>query len=433
MNFKSFSLHPQLEAGIISAGYSSPTPIQTQAIPKIIQGRDVIGLAQTGTGKTAAFVLPVLHRLMKGQRRHVRALIIVPTRELADQIHRTIDILGAKSGLKSSTVYGGVGMNPQVQSLKKSDIVVACPGRLIDHIRRKTVDLSHIEALVLDEADQMFDMGFLKDIKLIIKNLPQTNRQTLLFSATMPPQIRQLAGEILTNPERVDISHDVPAETVRHTFFPVAHHRKTDLLLKLLECEKTTAVLVFTRTKHRAKQLGETLSKTGYPSTCIQGNLSQANRQKAMDGFKSGRYRILVATNIAARGIDVAGVSHVINFDMPATTEDYIHRIGRTGRAERKGEAFTFFSDEDKLLAKSIRRTINTSVQERAVEGFDVASPTHGKIQQRPHKENVRKNTRRSAAKPLAPESGMRSHSHPSVRHTKHRNAPNPYGISARP
>jgi superfamily II DNA/RNA helicase len=420
LNFKSFSLHPQLEAGIISAGYSNPTPIQTQAIPKIIQGRDVIGLAQTGTGKTAAFVLPVLHKHLKSPKRQLRTLIIVPTRELADQIHKTIVILGTKTGLKSSTVYGGVGINPQVRSLKTSDIVVACPGRLIDHIRRKTVNLSQIETLVLDEADQMFDMGFLKDIRLIIRSLPQTNRQTLLFSATMPPQIRHLAGEILSNPERVNVAHDVPAETIRHTFFPVAQHLKTDLLLNLLACEQTRSVLVFTRTKHRAKKLGEMLSKTGISSTSLQGNLSQSKRQKAMDGFKSGQYRILVATNIAARGIDVSDVSHVINYDIPATTEDYIHRTGRTGRAQRKGDAYTFFSNDDIMLAKTIRRSICTTVQERSVKGYAFTSPVLGKIPLKVHKVSLPKKTRRSSPNPYSTVSDRRSHDASSIRHAKH-------------
>jgi ATP-dependent RNA helicase RhlE len=437
LKFNTFSLDPKLEAGIASAGYSIPTPIQTQAIPKILQGHDLIGLAQTGTGKTAAFVLPMLHRLMKGPRRNPRALIIVPTRELADQIHRTICVLGSKTGLKSSTVYGGVGMNPQVQSLRTSDIVVACPGRLIDHIRRKNVDLSHIETLVLDEADQMFDMGFLPGIRQILKSLPVKNRQTLLFSATMPSQIRHLADEILTRPVRVDVAHDVPAETISHTFFPVAQHRKTDLLIKLLSSESTNAVLVFTRTKHRAKKLGETLSKTGYPSACLQGNLSQSKRQQALDGFKSGQFRVLVATNIAARGIDVADVSHVINYDMPATTEDYIHRTGRTGRAERRGEAFTFFSDEDIQMAKSIRRSLGTPVMERAVEGFDSTLPMNDKTQPKTQSRHALKNAGRSgitsSRAPKQSGSGSLPQGTGSIRQAKRGYSVNPYATNRHP
>lgn len=371
MNFKTFLFHPQLSAGISAAGYSTPTPIQAQAIPKILQGRDLVGLAQTGTGKTAAFVLPILQQLIHGQRRRLRALILSPTRELAEQTHQAIETLGAKTGIQSATVYGGVGMQRQVQSLKSADIVVACPGRLIDHINRQTIYLSSLEVLVLDEADQMLDMGFLPDIRRILARLPQTKRQTLLFSATMPKQIQHLAGEVLKKPVRVQVAHDIPAETVSHTFFPVARHLKTALLLKLLGTQRTGAVLIFTRTKHRARQLGGKLAKRGYSSTSLQGNLSQAQRQKAMNGFKSGKYKILVATDIAARGIDVSDVSHVINFDMPSTPEIYIHRIGRTGRAERNGEAFTLFSDEEMLLVKAIGRTIKIPVQERTIEDFD--------------------------------------------------------------
>jgi superfamily II DNA/RNA helicase len=347
LNFKTFLFNSKIAANIAAVGYSTPTPIQSQAIPKIIQGTDLIGLAQTGTGKTAAFVLPMLHRLMDGRRRRLRALIIAPTRELAEQIHLAIESLGAKTGIQSMTVYGGVGMQRQVQLLQTADIIVACPGRLIDHIQHKTVDLSNIEMLVLDEADQMFDMGFLPDIRRILTHLPQKRRQTMLFSATMPGQIRKLANEILNNPERVQVAHDMPVETVSHTFFPVAQHLKTALLLKLLDAERTEAVLIFTRTRHRARKLGGKLAKLGYRSTSLQGNLSQAQRKKAMNGFKSGKYKVLVATDIAARGIDVAAVSHVINFDMPSTPEIYIHRIGRTGRAQRSGEAFTLYSSDD--------------------------------------------------------------------------------------
>jgi ATP-dependent RNA helicase RhlE len=386
LNFNTFLFHPQIAAGITAAGYCTPTPIQTQAIPKIMQGCDIVGLAQTGTGKTAAFVLPILHRLMNGRVRGVRALIIAPTRELAEQIHQDIETLGAKTGLQSVPVYGGVGILRQVQLLKNADIVVACPGRLLDHIQRRTVDLSHLEMFVLDEADQMFDMGFLPDIRRILAHLPQTRRQTLLFSATMPKQIQHLAAEILKDPQRVQFAADAPAETVRHTFFPIARHLKTALLLKLLGTERTDAVLIFTRTKHRARQLGGKLARLGYCSTSLQGNLSQAQRQKAMSGFKSGRYRILVATDIAARGIDVSGVSHVINFDMPATPEIYIHRIGRTGRAERNGEAFTFLSDEDVQLVDAIRRTIGGEVAQRTLEDFDYHSPQPSTANQPTHR-----------------------------------------------
>ena len=383
MNFEAFLFHPKITAAIAAAGYSIPTPIQTQAIPKVMQGCDLMGLAQTGTGKTAVFVLPILQRLLRGQRRRVRALIIAPTRELAEQIHQDIEILGSKTGLRSVTVYGGVGIQPQVQLLKSADIVVACPGRLLDHIRRRTVDLSHLEVLVLDEADQMFDMGFLPDIRRILAHLPKSDRQTLLFSATMPFQIRRLANDILKNQVRVQIGHEAPADTVSHAFYPVARHLKTALLLKLLGNTSTDAVLVFTRTKHRAKQLGGKLAKAGYNSTSLQGNLSQARRRDAMNGFKSGKYQVLVATDIAARGIDVSNVSHVINYDMPSTPEAYIHRIGRTGRAERTGEAFTLITDEDKQMVKAIHGAIGMPVEQRTLANFNYHTPMAATTNQR--------------------------------------------------
>ncbi|MGB7920325.1 MAG: DEAD/DEAH box helicase [Desulfobacterales bacterium] len=383
MNFKAFTFHPQVAAGIAAAGYSTPTPIQAQAIPRVMQGRDLMGLAQTGTGKTAVFVLPILHRLLHGQRRRVRALIIAPTRELAQQIHQDIEILGSKTGLRSVTVYGGVGIQPQVQLLKSADVVVACPGRLLDHIRRRTVDLSHVEVLVLDEADQMFDMGFLPDVRRILSHLPQSKRQTLLFSATMPTQIRRLADDILTNQVRVKVGNEAPADTVSHAFYPVARHLKAALLLKLLGRTSTEAVLVFTRTKHRAKQLGGKLAKAGYRSTSLQGNLSQTRRQDAMNGFKSGKYQVLVATDIAARGIDVSNVSHVINYDMPSTPETYIHRIGRTGRAERSGEAYTLITDEDRQMVKAIHGALGMPVEQRILEDFNYHAPMAATTNQR--------------------------------------------------
>ncbi len=330
-----------------------------------------MGLAQTGTGKTAAFALPILHRLLDGRRGGVRALIVAPTRELAEQIHQAIQTLGAATGLRSVTIYGGVGIGPQVQSLKRADIVVACPGRLLDHIGRRTVDLSRVEVLVLDEADQMFDMGFLPDIRRILGHLPNRQRQTLLFSATMPAQIRRLAGDILQNPVRVQVAHDAPADTVSHAFYPVPRHLKTALLLRLLGNTHTDAVLVFTRTKHRAKQLGGKLTKAGYRAASLQGNLSQARRQEAMSGFKSGKFQVLVATDIAARGIDVSNVSHVINFDMPSTSETYIHRIGRTGRAERSGQAFTLITDDDSQMVRAINKAIGAPVEQRTLVDFN--------------------------------------------------------------
>ncbi len=377
MNFDIFLFDPKVTAGIAAAGYSTPTPIQTQAIPKILQGCDLMGLAQTGTGKTAAFVLPILHRLLNGKRGLTRALVIVPTRELAEQIHQAVGLLGSRTGLRSAAVYGGVGIQPQVNALKYADIVVACPGRLLDHIGRRTVDLSHLEALVLDEADQMFDMGFLPDIRRILSHLP-VHRQNLMFSATMPVQIRRLADEILEKPVRVRVAQEAPAATVRHALYPVSRHLKTALLLKLLGSLRAETVLVFTRTKHRARQLAVKIGKTGLSSASLQGNLSQAQRRDAMNGFKSGKYSVLVATDIAARGIDVSNITHVINFDMPATPEIYIHRIGRTGRAERCGQAFNLITDEDRAIVEAIQRSMDTPVEERTLPDFNYLAPVAG-------------------------------------------------------
>src|SRR3990172_3234594 len=347
MDFKKFHLNAAVDEGVTSAGYVTPTPIQTQAIPAVMQGRDVMGLAQTGTGKTAAFALPILHRLMQGNHGHVRALIIAPTRELAEQIHVSIGDLGSQARLKSVTIYGGVGVNPQIEKLKRGvEIVVACPGRLLDHINQKTINLSQVEVLVLDEADHMFDMGFLPDIRKILGHLPR-KRQTLLFSATMPEEIRRLAHDVLTDPITVQGSNTSAPVTVTHALYPVSEHLKTPLLLNLLKHTDTESVLIFTRTKHRAKRLGEQLEKAGYKAASLQGNLSQNRRQAALDGFRDGTFQVLVATDIAARGIDVSSISHVINYDMPDTADAYTHRIGRTGRAAKTGDAFTFITRED--------------------------------------------------------------------------------------
>lgn len=378
MEFTKFNLHPDVAAGVTAAGYITPTPIQEQAIPQVMAGRDVMGLAQTGTGKTAAFVLPILHRLMTGGRRHVRALVIAPTRELAEQIHEAIGSLGKQTRLKSVTVYGGVGYNPQVEKLRRgAEIVVACPGRLLDHIGQRTIDLSKLEVLVLDEADQMFDMGFFPDIRKILQHIPK-QRQTLLFSATMPKEIRGLANDALDKPVALQMEDTgLPAVTVSHALYPVAQHLKTPLLIELLRHTDTESVLIFTRTKHRAKRVAEQLERTGYKATSLQGNLSQARRQAAMSGFRTGAFQIMVATDIAARGIDVTQISHVINYDIPNTTEAYIHRIGRTGRAARSGDAYTLVTGEDRDMVRDIERVLGSSIERRTIEGFnyDVAAP----------------------------------------------------------
>ena len=379
MEFSNFDLHPHVAAGVRAVGYLRPTPIQEQAIPPVLKGHDVMGLAQTGTGKTAAFALPILDRLMRGPRGHVRALIVAPTRELAEQIHETIVSMGKPTRLRSMTIYGGVGASPQVRSLRNGvDIVVACPGRLLDHINQRTIDLSHVDVLVLDEADRMFDMGFLPDVRRIVKHLP-AQRQTLLFAATMPDDVRKLAHEILRAPVTVQVNYAAPISTVAHALYPVEQHLKTGLLLELLRHTDTGSVLVFTRTKHRAKRLGEQLANAGYRAASLQGNLSQNKRQSALDGFRAGSYQILVATDIAARGIDVSSISHVVNYDMPDTVDAYTHRIGRTGRAAKTGDAFTFTTREDGEMVRAIERVLGNRVERRTLDGFDYKKPMPGR------------------------------------------------------
>ena len=375
MDFKEFNLHPKVQAGIDAMGYVTPTPIQLQAIPPVMSGQDVLGLAQTGTGKTAAFGLPLLHRLVQGDRGQVRALILAPTRELAEQINDALNGMGKETRLRSITVYGGVNINTQIRKLKEgAEIVVACPGRLLDHISQGTINLSKVEILVLDEADQMFDMGFLPDVKRILKVLPG-QRQNLMFSATMPDDIRRLAHDILRNPVTVQVDRTAPAATVSHALYPVPQHLKTPLLFEMLKHTDTESVLVFTKTKHRAKRVGEQLEKSGYKATSLQGNLSQNRRQAALDGFRDGTYQIMVATDIAARGIDVSLISHVINYDIPDTPEAYTHRIGRTGRAAKTGDAFTMITREDDMMVRSIEKVLGTQIERRTMEEFDYKVP----------------------------------------------------------
>jgi len=365
VSFNSFSFHPQIQAGISAAGYSNPTPIQLRTIPPILEGRDVMGLAQTGTGKTAAFVLPILQCLMKGPRGKLRALILAPTRELAEQTHTAIRDLGRQTGLRSQTIYGGVGPQPQIAGLRAGvEIAVACPGRLLDLMGQGFVNLRNIEILVLDEADQMFDMGFLPAIRRILAALP-ARRQTLLFSATMPDEIRGLANDFLSRPVTVELGHSRPVETVSHAVYPVDQTQKVELLLALLRSTGNGQVLVFTRTKHRAKKLAEQLIKAGLPATSLQGNLSQNRRQEAMDNFRSGRARVMVATDIAARGIDVSQISHVINYDLPETAEAYTHRIGRTGRMARLGTALSLVTPDDLPMVRKIERLLGSSLERR--------------------------------------------------------------------
>ncbi len=362
MSFTRFDFHQKITAGIKACNYETPTPIQEKAIPAILKGRDILGLAQTGTGKTAAFVLPVLQQMLKGPRGRVRTLIVAPTRELAEQIHSDIIRLARQTGLSSLTLYGGVGKPAQARKLRFGvDIVVACPGRLLDHLRDKTFNLSKVEHLVLDEADHMFDMGFLPDIRRILNYLPG-KRQTMLFSATMPDEIRHLAEDVLDDPVRVQIGHSRPTATVSQVLYSVNQNGKIDLLKDIMSRMEMRSTLIFTRTKHRAKSLAGQLQKAGYTATSLQGNLSQQKRQQALNGFKRGEFKVLVATDIAARGIDVSNISHVINFDVPATVDAYTHRIGRTGRAACTGEALTFASKEDRKIISQIERALGSKL-----------------------------------------------------------------------
>ncbi len=370
MTFEQFKFDPQIAAGITACGYTTPTPIQAQTIPPILQKRDVLGLAQTGTGKTAAFVLPILQRLVNRPRGQLRALIISPTRELSEQTHQSIRSLGRKTGLRSLTLYGGVSLLPQVRGLREgAEIAVACPGRLLDLMGQNKVNLNAVEIVVLDEADHMFDMGFLPNIRRILKALPN-NRQTLLFSATMPDEVRHLVTEMLHSPETIEIGISHPIETVSHAVYPVHQTRKTELLLDLLHDNGGGQVLVFTRTKHRAKKLSEQLIRAGVSATSLQGNLSQNKRVEAMDRFRSGKARVMVATDIAARGIDVSQVTHVINYDIPDTADAYTHRTGRTGRMERLGEAYSLITPEDAIMVRTIEKLLGKHLERRNLEHF---------------------------------------------------------------
>ncbi len=357
MSFTVFKFHSRIQLALDHCGYVTPTPVQEQAIPPVLAGRDILGLAQTGTGKTAAFVLPILQRLYGGPRGKVRALIVAPTRELAEQTNDYIGKMARETHLRSVVVYGGVSKQGQISKIKRGvDIIVACPGRLLDLLNEKVFTLSAVEMMVLDEADHMFDHGFLPDIRRILRALPR-QRQTLVFSATMPKEIRSLVEDAMINPVTVQINHTQPAAAISHSFYKVEQNNKTALLKNILQNKGIATAIVFTRTKHKAKSLALQLQKTGCRATSLQGNLSQQNRQLALDGFKRGTYNILVATDIAARGIDVSGISHVINFDMPGTAETYTHRTGRTGRASCAGEAFTFVTADDHKMLRALERT----------------------------------------------------------------------------
>jgi ATP-dependent RNA helicase RhlE len=374
MGFEQFPLDPRIMAGIKSAGYKTPTPIQQQAIPVVLEGRDMLGVAQTGTGKTAAFLLPILHRLTVGARRKVRVLIIAPTRELAEQTYESSINLGRNIKVRSTSIYGGVSKGAQIASLRRGvEIVVACPGRLLDLIDDRKIDLSGVEVLVLDEADRMCDMGFLPDIRRILQHLP-AQRQTLFFSATMPEEIRALAGNILNRPATVQVGMVAPAATVSHTLFPTPTGLKSKLLFSMLKQMPLGRTLIFTRTKSRARHLASDLEQRGYRVSAMEGNMVQAQRQKAICGFREGKFDILVATDIAARGLDISEISHVINFDMPDNVDAYIHRIGRTGRVFQTGEAFTLAAQGEEGVVHEIEKVLGAPIQRRRVPDFDYGS-----------------------------------------------------------
>jgi ATP-dependent RNA helicase RhlE len=370
--FAALKLHASLQRGLKDLGFTRPTPIQLDAIPPALAGRDVLACAQTGSGKTLAFLLPILHHLMEKPRGVTRALVITPTRELAAQIVEDMNEVSVHTPLTAAAVYGGVGMGPQEHAFRSGvDVLVACPGRLLDHFRQPYAKLAHLEYLVLDEADRMLDMGFLPDIKRVLKHLPP-RKQTLFFSATMPAPIAALTKELLSNPASINLERRAaPASGITQAVYPVAQELKGELLFTLLQRGEINEALVFTRTKHRANRLADFLSKKGINTERIHGNRSQAQRTKALEGFKDGLYRVLVATDIAARGIDVEALGHVVNFDVPNVPEDYIHRVGRTARAELTGEAFTFVCPDEEPELKAIEKAINRRLLRVTLPDFD--------------------------------------------------------------
>jgi len=378
LNFEQFNLDSRLQQGIKAARYETATPIQEAAIPAALRGRDIIGTAQTGTGKTAAFVLPILNKLLDGPRganSGPRALIVTPTRELAEQINQVVHALSAGTGLRSATIYGGVGADRQIKALRHGvEILVACPGRLLDLIQQRHAKMNHIEILVLDEADRMFDMGFLPDVKRIIKAVPG-QRQTMLFSATFPAEVELLASQSLTEPQRISMGISKPAVTVTHALYPVPQHLKSALLLNLLKQTDSDSVLVFTRTKHRADKVARQIAHAGHRVTSLHGNRTQGQREHALHGFKTGHFHIMVATDIAARGLDIDSITHVINYDMPDTADAYIHRIGRTGRAQRTGDAFTLVTPEDNDVIRVLERIMGGPIKRETLPDFDYSPP----------------------------------------------------------
>jgi len=402
MPFSRFGLHPDLRRGVRELGFTRPTPIQEQAIPPAVAGRDLLACAMTGSGKTAAFVLPILHRLIAKPRGVTRALVLTPTRELAAQIHAHLEQLGLHTPVTGAAVFGGVAMGPQEHALRSGvDMLIATPGRLLDHLRRPYARLSHLEVLVIDEADRMLDMGFLPDIKRILAQVPK-KRQTLFFSATMPPEIVALAREMLHDPVTINLERkSAPAVGITQAIYPVARELKSALLVELLQRRIVAEAIVFTRTKHRANRLADFVERHGIPTARIHGNRSQAQRTKALAGFKDGQHRVLVATDIVARGIDVEDLSHVINFDVPADPDAYIHRVGRTARAEATGDAFTLVSPDEEGALADIERVIGKRLPRVILPGFDYAKKSTERLEIPIHERlAAHRRARRSAPAP---------------------------------
>jgi ATP-dependent RNA helicase RhlE len=372
--FGALGLPQPVVDAVIAAGYRTPTPIQVQAIPVALRGRDVMGLAQTGTGKTAAFTLPIIARLSGGPRR-LRALILTPTRELCQQVEESFRKYGRFSEIDVAPIYGGVPYEPQERALADGvDVLVATPGRLIDHIERRNLVLEQLEILVLDEADRMLDMGFAPQINRIVHGI-SSYRQTLLFSATMPPEVEALARKYLRRPIVVQVGRrSQAAHTVRHAVYPVPASRKTALLVQLLQQPDMDSVLVFSRTKHGADRVVRSLHEAGIEATALHADKTQVQRSSALDDFKRGKIRVLVATDIAQRGLDVSGISHVVNYDVPGQAEDYVHRIGRTGRAAQTGDAFTFMAPDEIAMVRTIERVLGQSIERVSMPGFDFGS-----------------------------------------------------------
>ena len=388
-NFEGLGLSAELVRAVAEQGYTEPTPIQVQAIPVVLAGRDLLGAAQTGTGKTAAFALPILQKLSERNAAAVRVLVVTPTRELAAQVEQDFRTYGKHMSVETATIFGGVGMQPQVDALRRGvDVLVATPGRLLDHVGEKTVDLSQIEILVLDEADRMLDMGFIHDIRKILALLP-SERQNLLFSATFPDEIRKLAASFMKNPATVEVARrNTPAELVAQVQHPVAQERKRELLAHLVKSNDWRQVLVFVRTKHGANRLAHQLSRAGIEADAIHGNKNQNHRTRTLKRFKDNELRVLVATDIAARGLDIEALPHVVNYDLPHVAEDYVHRIGRTGRAGAEGEAVSLVTPEDRPLMTAIERLMSKQVEVRDIEGFEPGIRGQGADSPRPPRDH---------------------------------------------